>query len=52
MFKKKMEKIGNYLTNHEDEVMITGYVAMIGAYVVFMIGMVVAACIGKLRPRV
>ena len=40
MFKKKIEAIGSYLSNHEDEVMVGGYAAMIGAYVIFMIGMI------------
>ena len=51
MFKKKIEAIGSYLSDHEDEVMVGGYAAMIGAYVIFMIGMVVAAFAGKFKPR-
>ena len=51
MFKKKIEAIGSYLSDHEDEVMVGGYAAMIGAYVIFMIGMVAAAFAGKFKFR-
>ena len=49
--KNFFENIGGWLVDHDEEVMMSGYVALIGTYIIYMIALAVGISTGKFQAK-